>query len=204
MKVPVKKKSKPKASPKPPAPSGLVVETDLAHIAEQLRPLAVPLATLVVDPANVRRHPEKNLAVIAASLRVYGQRKPIVVNRRTGVVEAGNGTLDAARTLGWTHIAAVYVDDDPMTATGYAISDNRSAELAEWDTANLDAILADLATGDEALDAMLRELGEAQPKPTELTSPDEFATYDESIPTEHECPKCGYKFSGGSSGTNDE
>ena len=30
------------------------------------------------------------------------------------VVEAGNGTLEAAKRLGWTHVAAVLVDDDPI------------------------------------------------------------------------------------------
>jgi len=38
--------------------------------------------------------------------RVYGQRKPVVVNRRTGIIEAGNGTLEAAVSLGWSHLAA--------------------------------------------------------------------------------------------------
>ena len=63
---------------------------DLSGIAEQLRPLAVPCAALLRDRANARRHPELNLDAIKGSLRVYGQRKPVVVNRRTGTIEAGN------------------------------------------------------------------------------------------------------------------
>jgi hypothetical protein len=98
---------------------------DHSHIAESLRPLAAACADLVLDPANARKHPEDNLEAIKGSLAVYGQRKPIVVNRRTGAVEAGNGTLEAARAMGWTHVAAVYVDDDPMTAAGFSIADNR-------------------------------------------------------------------------------
>ena len=31
------------------------------------------------DPANVRMHSERNLAAIVASLRKFGQQKPIVV-----------------------------------------------------------------------------------------------------------------------------
>src|SRR4051812_25253605 len=97
---------------------------DLSHIAEGLRGLAVPCDSLVPDPANARKHPKNNLDGIRASLKVYGQRKPIVVKRRNGVVEAGNGTLEAGRSLGWRHIAVVYVDDDPATAAGFAVSDN--------------------------------------------------------------------------------
>jgi hypothetical protein len=86
---------------------------DLSPIAEQLRPLAVPCCELLLDPANARRHPEPNLEALKGSLRVYGQRKPVVVNRRTGTIEAGNGTLQAALALGWSQLAVVYVDDDP-------------------------------------------------------------------------------------------
>src|SRR5258708_36246835 len=91
---------------------------DLSHIAEQLRPLAVSCSELILDSANARRHPEPNLEAIKGSLRVYGQRKPVVVNCRTGTIEAGNGTLQAALALGWSQLAVVYVDDDPMTAAG--------------------------------------------------------------------------------------
>jgi hypothetical protein len=33
--------------------------------------------------------------------------------------------LVAARELGWPLIAAVFVDDDPLTAASFAIADNR-------------------------------------------------------------------------------
>lgn len=103
------------------------------HIIDDLRPLMVDLGELIFDPDNARRHPERNLESIKASLNAYGQRTPLVVNRSTMHVEKGNGTLQAAQALGWTRIAAVFVDDDPVTAAGYGLADNRTAELAEWD-----------------------------------------------------------------------
>jgi site-specific DNA-methyltransferase (adenine-specific) len=115
-------------------------EPNLDHIAEELRALARPLADLVEDPANARLHGSRNLEAIKASLRRFGQRRPIVVRREGMVVEAGNGTLRAARDLGWTHLAYVLVDDDASTATGYGIADNRTAELAQWD----DQVLGEL------------------------------------------------------------
>lgn len=127
---------------------------DLSYIAEPLRPLALAMSDLVSDPANARRHPERNLSSIEASLRTYGQRKPIVVRRGGMVVTAGNGTLEAARRLGWTHLAAVVVDDDPITATGYAISDNRTAELAEWDEEALGKLLTELRAEDVDLGSL--------------------------------------------------
>jgi DNA modification methylase len=149
-------------------------EPDVSHIAEQLRPLAVPCADLILDPANARRHPEPNLSAIKGSLRVFGQRKPVVVNRRTGIIEAGNGTLQGALELGWSHLAVVYVDDDPMTAAGFSIADNRTAELAKWDHQALDTLLSEIKTDDPLLDQMLADLRGAVNHVSEgLTDPDE-------------------------------
>ena len=116
-------------------------EPNLGHIAQDLRPLAFPIGQLEHDPANERRHGERNLREIKASLKRFGQRKPIVVHADTHVVLAGNGTLEAARSLGWAHIAIVRVQDDPTTAASYAIADNRTAELAEWDSKALADLL---------------------------------------------------------------
>ena len=123
--------------------------------------MAEPIGNVVADPANARKHGEKNLAAIAASLRVYGQRTPIVVNKSNSVVLKGNGTLAAALTLGWTHLAVVWVEDDPATAAGYAIADNRTAELAEWDEVAVKQLLDSITdSGDEDLGAMFDELAQ--------------------------------------------
>jgi len=110
----------------------------------------IPCAELHNDPANVRKHGEQNLAAIKASLARFGQQKPIVVNQ-DGVVIAGNGTLMAARALGWQTIKAVRTNLAGSEATAFAIADNRTAELAEWDDAALQQQLAAIAIDDEEL-----------------------------------------------------
>ncbi len=105
------------------------------------------ISSLSCDPANARRHPERNLEQIKASLRRFGQQKPIVVDA-TNIVRAGNGTLAAAIALGWTTIAAVRSTLPTTELTAYAITDNRSAELAEWNTEVLNATLADPEIGE--------------------------------------------------------
>lgn len=106
---------------------------DLSYIAEKLRPLAVPIDDVHLDLANARTGHAVDR--IAASLAKYGQRKPIVANRlQGGKIEAGNGTWQAAKALGWQYIAVVDVDDDPATAAGFGIADNRTGELSTWDT----------------------------------------------------------------------
>ncbi len=114
------------------------------NIAEPLQVLAVPIDSIKPDPRNARRHSQPNLDVIKRSLQTYGQRKPIVVNKRTMTIEAGSGLWQAAKALGWQEIAAVFVDDDGETAKAFGVMDNRSAELAEWNLPNLQALISEL------------------------------------------------------------
>jgi len=116
----------------------------LDHIAEPLRPLAVHIDSLTLDPANARTHDERNLDTIKGSFTRFGQRLPIVVQKQGLIVRAGNGRVIAARQMGWTHIAAVVVDESEVEATAFAITDNRSAELAEWDDEALARLLQSL------------------------------------------------------------
>jgi site-specific DNA-methyltransferase (adenine-specific) len=108
----------------------------------------ISITDLSLDPKNARKHSARNLEAIAASLEKFGQRKPIVVHR--GVVLAGNGTLEAAKSLGWTEIDVAEVPDDwdSETAKAYALADNRSAELAEWDESELAKQLLELQDAD--------------------------------------------------------
>jgi hypothetical protein len=114
---------------------------NLDHIIEPLRPFAVPVDSVANDPANPRSHNDRNLQAIKSSLVRFGQRFPILVNKRTNTVIAGNGRLEAARLLGWSHVAVMFTDDDNVTATAFAIADNRSAELAEWDFQTLSSLM---------------------------------------------------------------
>lgn len=115
-----------------------------------MRTERVPIDSVQFDPANVRRHGEKNLATIKASLARFGQQKPLVVDA-DGVVRAGNGTLAAAKALGWKEVTIVRTDLKGAEATAYAIADNRTAELAEWDDDALAQTLAALQIEDDDL-----------------------------------------------------
>lgn len=113
------------------------------------------LTGLTPDGQNARSHDGKNIDAICRSLETFGQRKPIVC-RRDGdrlVVIAGNGTLEAAALLGWTHLDVVEVpaDWDDAKTRAYAVADNRTAELADWNGPELLATLTSL--DDEMLTA---------------------------------------------------
>lgn len=121
--------------------------------APQEKPQGKPKAPLVVervsvdelrlDPRNARLHPERNLTAIRASLERFGQQKPIVV-KKDGTVVAGNGTLEVARQLGWTHVDVVRTELDGKDAVAFGIADNKTGELAEWDFEVLSGLLAEI------------------------------------------------------------
>lgn len=98
-------------------------------IAPDLQPLAQPIDNLRILEDNPRRG---DVLAVARSYERFGQRKPIVA-LRDGTVIAGNHQLQAARSLGWTEIAVVYVDDDEVTAKAYALADNRISDLGTYE-----------------------------------------------------------------------
>jgi hypothetical protein len=128
---------------------------DLRLLGGKVEIKSVPISDLAFDPNNARKHSPKNLKAIASSLEKFGQRKPVVVHN--GVIIAGNGTVEAARSLKWTEITITEVPTewDVATAKAYAIADNRTAELAEWDTPVLVEQLLEME--DEGYD--LKEFG---------------------------------------------
>lgn len=100
---------------------------------------------LSFDPRNARKHPTQNIEALKESLRLFGQQKPIVITA-DGTVVAGNGTLQAATELGWNKIDAVTVptDWDAKKVAAFALADNRTAELAQWDARELLSHLEEL------------------------------------------------------------
>lgn len=113
----------------------------------------VPIDSLVLDPANARLHPIKNLEGIKGSLAKFGQQKPLVVGEG-GVVLAGNGSLEAARLLGWSEIQIVRSNLRGSDATAYGIADNATGLSSQWDDERLGALVASLRAEDYELDAL--------------------------------------------------
>lgn len=120
----------------------------------EIKTRVVKLAELVPDPTNTRQHPQRSKQAIASSVATYGAARSIVVDAR-GVVRAGNGTLEAAKAAGITDAVLIETngsqlvvvqrpDWTPAQALAYAIADNRTGELSEFDKEALGAALSSL------------------------------------------------------------
>ena len=112
-------------------------------IQSDLQNLAHPITELQLLPGNPRRG---DIEAVKRSLEAFGQRKPIVVRRSDSVVIAGNHTLQAAQALGWSEIAVVWVDDDEVTSKAFALADNRTAELGDYDEEALADLINDVGS----------------------------------------------------------
>ena len=136
--------------------------------ASQNPPTTTPATIQIADyqphQRNYNGHPDRQIERIAASLRKFGQVRPIVTWRR--YIIAGHGVVIAARSLGWTEIAAAMLPDDypEHLALAYLAADNELARMGDPDQAALAAILEDSRAVDaELLQAIGyddRELGE--------------------------------------------
>lgn len=108
--------------------------------AEHLRDWLVPVADLERYPGNPRRG---RVADIAASLRRWGQLRPLLTDGRR--IVAGNHTYLAAIENGWTHVAAIpNAFADEGEARAYLLADNRIPELGDYDQTELLAMLEEL------------------------------------------------------------
>src|SRR6516225_1610062 len=82
---------------------------------------------------NSRKIPERAIDKVAASIKEFGWRQPIVVDSE-GVIIVGHVRLLAAKKLG-LHQVPVHVADNltPAQVKAYRLMDNRSHEEADWD-----------------------------------------------------------------------
>lgn len=92
-------------------------------------------------PNNARRG---NVTLLMESLKVNGQYRPVVVQKSTNYVLAGNHLLRAATQLGWEEIDTVVIDCDDQAALKIVLVDNRSNDLGEYNDDYLKGLLKDL------------------------------------------------------------
>jgi ParB-like chromosome segregation protein Spo0J len=111
---------------------------DAADLAE-----TIPLSDLTLYPMNAR---QGDIGAISESLRLFGQYRPIVVNRRTMHILVGNHTAAAAKSLGWSKIAVSWVDVPEDQEAKIVLIDNRSADVAMYDEDGLATLLTSLGS----------------------------------------------------------
>jgi len=114
----------------------------------QLTNTVVKVTDLTPHPYNVRKGDTK---AIKESLDANGQYRPIVVQKSTRHIIAGNHTYKAAVEMGWKEITATIIDVDDEAAIRIMLADNRTSELATNDEAALLTLLQRLEESSDEL-----------------------------------------------------
>lgn len=140
-----------------------------------------PLAVEYVPLDAIRPHPHNarqgDLGAIGESIRVNGVYRPVIVQRSTGHILAGNHTAKAMAQAGRAEAPVVYLDVDDAEALRILLADNRTADLGDYDGAALVDLLRTLPDlegtgydGDD-LDDLLDDLEPLTPDDTEDPEP---------------------------------
>jgi DNA modification methylase len=117
----------------------------------------VPIGDLRPYGRKARTHSRKQIGALAESIRTFGFSVPILVDDQNRIL-AGNGRLEAARSLGMINVPVVMLSHlDAAQKRAFVLAENRLAELAGWDRSVLQAELQELA--DLKLDFELDVIG---------------------------------------------
>ena len=135
--------------------------------------------------------PQAAVEKVAASIREFGWRQPIVVDKK-GVIVAGHTRRLAAMHLKLDQVPVhVAVDLSAKAVRSYRLADNRAGEETRW---NMDALAAELSALRD-LDVNLLDLGfNPIELPTDVPEPEEADEADlkplDRVDARR-CPHCG-------------
>lgn len=121
-------------------------------IHDALKDLTIDIDSVEPHPKNVR---QGDVGMISASLELNGQYRPIIIQKSSNKIIAGNHTWKAAKMLGWQSIAAQFIDVDDDRALRIMLADNKANDAASYDDAELLELLSELVASDQSLEGTL-------------------------------------------------
>lgn len=128
---------------------------------------------------NARLHDEKSINAIGASVDRFSWLAPIVVDKN-GVIIAGHGRLEAAKSLGMNEVpvlVAYWLTDNEVAAAREADNMIHDISKFDWDKLNVNLEYIDWS------DIDMSEFG--------FKLADDFESTPETSETVDVCPTCG-------------
>lgn len=118
-----------------------MIRDGIVRFHDELEPLMTPMNDVQAHPNNPRNG---DIDAIAQSIERNGFVSPVIAQRGTGHIIAGNHRYYALMQLGSDSIPVVWVDMDDIEAKEYMLADNRTSDLGNYDNSNLVAILTEI------------------------------------------------------------
>ena len=116
----------------------------------------------LIPYANNARNNEKAVDKVAASIKEFGFRNPIIIDKNNEII-AGHTRLLAAKKLGLKEVPTIRADDlTPEQVKAFRIADNKTAEYSEWNFELLAQELEELKLADYDLSLTAFDLSECE------------------------------------------
>lgn len=122
----------------------------------------LPLNTLKPNPANARRHSQKQLHQIAASISEFGFNSIVVVDEESTIL-VGHGRVEGARIAGLATVPVMRVGH--LTAQqkiAFALADNKIALNSDWEMDQLRVLWRELMGAEINFDVEVTGFGTAE------------------------------------------
>ena len=98
----------------------------------------------LIPYSNNPRNNESAVDAVAASIKEFGFKVPIIIDK-DNVIVAGHTRLKAAQKIGLEKVPCIKADDlTPEQLKAFRLADNKVGELATWDFAKLEEELTEL------------------------------------------------------------
>lgn len=133
-----------------------ITDPELARAAAAFEPQVSEreLSELVPSSRNARTHSQKQIHLIAESIKAFGFVSPILATT-AGEIVAGHGRYEAAKLLGLKKVRVILIDHlGPQQIRALRIADNRLGELSGWDSEILKLELGELIELDYEIDVI--------------------------------------------------
>ena len=145
----------------------------------------IPITEIHAYENNPRKIPEKAIEAVTASIKNFGFKVPVIIDKNN-VIVCGHTRVKAAEKLGLKEVPCIVADDlTPEQVKAFRLADNKTSELTGWDFEKLDLEL-------EELDFDMSEFGFIEDEAVDINSFFEPEPEKEKETKSMTCPECGY------------
>lgn len=139
----------------------------------------------IVPYANNPRDNDGAVDAVAASIREFGFKVPVIVDK-DNVIVAGHTRIKAAEKLGLSAVPVIRADDlTEEQVRAFRLADNKTSELAEWDFEKLKEELSEIKGID------MSEFGFLVDEIKEFKEKAAVEKFEEKRIEKIYCPRCG-------------
>jgi DNA modification methylase len=127
--------------------SAQLSEAEARQLREQISDMTIEFvatASVISNPRNAKKHPRRQIELIAENMRKFGFNHPILIDDDNTII-GGHARIAAAQLLKLEEVPTIRFSNlSPQEKRAVALADNRLGELGTWNTELLSLELKEL------------------------------------------------------------